>query len=83
MPIKHGVPSVLIGRLVEKTHHLSVIIRETECYGVNLNYLFHKFDDFLSILKDHASGHGGARGEAASQMSNGENHFQPQHMLRR
>ena len=75
MPIKHGVPSVLIGRLVETTHHLSAIIREIESDGVNLNNLFYK-SHFLSILKDHASGHGGARGEAASQMSNSENCFQ-------
>ena len=81
MPIRYGVPSVLIGRLIEKTH-LSVIMRETESDGVNLNNLFHN-SHFLSILKDHASGHGGARGKAASQMSNGENHFQPQHILRR
>ena len=80
MPIKHGVPSVLIGRLVEKTHLLSVIIRETESDEVNLNNLFHK-SHFLSILKDYAGSHGGARGEAASQMSNGDNYFQPQHML--
>ena len=82
MPIEYGVPSVLRGRLVEKTHHLLVIITETESDEVNLNNLFNK-SHFLSILKDHASGHGGARSEAASQMSNGENHFQPQHMLRR
>ena len=82
MPIEYGVPSVLRGRLVEKTHHLLVIITETESDEVNLNNLFNK-SHFLSILKDHAGGHGGARGEAASQMSNGENHFQPQHMLRR
>ena len=82
MPIEYGVPSVLIGRLVEKTDHLLVIITETESDRVNLYNVFHN-SHFLSILKDHAGSHGGARSEAASQMSNGENHFQPQHILRR